>query len=619
MESYVPSNQAINEVMDNAQEALEETKRQEQGKLNETGNEIINRTEKLIFDARRLVNEKNSNDLIQQIIHEGTEVYQDIQQNREQWRKLQKAFGEFDSEALQKKMENMSKTSKLIAIELISSAKFRQSVYDFFTVLASVLVDITHLDRVGKPLREALDEATKVVTRKRRSSKKKAVAGAAEKLKEAGGEAVTLGLDMMDPDKPIVKLSSEQKDSLIEKFRDILRDFSKRERTQAIINGLFDILDLVGRPIAHLTEQAADAAGDVADDKHFNRMLCLTQQLFEAFTRHSLDPLLSHVKVLYLAIKEDEEMKKYFDDLKTFLIRTLEHPERIGSSAVRDEIDSLIDRGQALSNEKKGLRYNFLVMRDEVNKMIYSMEQDPMTIAIQEDIKHLVEMVLLDSKGKVTFKPEVLEQLKIIALSALVKRLRFPLPPITFDDNENLKFTVTGLMMGIQDILPNRIIAENHGIAILDMKEIESGPTVSRAAEAVRVKMENINVHMPEADIWFHKRSFPSVQDSGKATIDIGGSGMDLIFVLKAAMGSDRLFVLEKVECFIHSLDLKLEQTHHDMMYNAVISIFKGFIKRNIEDAIQESLANVFEQLTDQVEKQVVQLRSKMQDTLGPH
>jgi len=644
----IPSNRTINEVMENAEVALEETKCEQRGKLNRTGKEIIEQAEKLIYDARRFVNEKNRNDLIQQIIREGSEVVKDIQENREQWRALQRAMNEFDSDELRKKMDNLSRTAKLVAIELISSASFRQSVYDFFSVLYSVLVDASHLDKVGRPLREAFDQVSgqigvvvekgkevveeelgvgegegKKKRRKRKGKGKKtgeepmkglqeAAGETAEKLKEAGEQAVKLALNVMDPERPLVKLTDEQREILLDKLRDILRNFAKRERTQRIIHGLFDILDLISRPISKLTEQASATAENIVEDRHLTRMLCLTQQLFEAFTHRSLTPLLSHVKVLYRSITDDPELRSYFSELKQFFLSTLEHPEMIGSEETRNRMNELIDRGRALAEQKKGLRYNFSVMREEVNEMIYSIERDPITIALEQDIKNLAEMILLDSNGRVTFKPEVLDQLKVIVLSALVKRLKFPIPPITFDDGENLRFTVTGLMVGIQDVLPDRIIAENHGLAILNMKELETGPNLERAAEAVRIKLEHINVHMPEADLWFHRRSFPEIQDSGKAKIDIGGDGMDITFILKAAKGSDRLFMLEKVECVIHSLDLKLEQTHHDTMYNTLITIFKGFVKRNIEDAIQESVASVFEQLTDQVEKQVKNLRANL-------
>lgn len=611
----IPSNQDINKALESAESTLEETKKEQKGKLNRTGKQIIDQAEQLVFDARRLVNEKNKNDLIQQIIAEGSEAYKDITENREQWKKLQVALNEFDSDELKKKMDNMSQVAKLVAIELISSPRFRQTIYDFFSVLYSVLIDASHIKNIGRPLRDAIREAATVTER----PAQEAAIDAGEKLKEAGGEALKIGLDIMDPGKKMIQITPDQKNELIDSMRDILREVAKRERTQRIITGLFEIVDIIVRPAAQLTEKAAGAASEIADDRHLKRMVTLTQKLFEAFTRSSLDPLINHLKVLYISMAGDDEVRSYMRDLRETLSMVLQKPETLGDQKTRETMGDLIDRGRNLMQQKQGLRENFVGIRDEVNKMVIAMEEDPVTLALQEDVKHLVEMVLLDDRGRISFKPEVLDQLKVIALSALVNRLKFPLPPLTFDDGETLRFTVTGLVLSIKDLIPSKIIAENHGIAILNMKDLEGkGPEVTQAAEAVRIKMEHINVHMPEADIWFHRRTFPEVKDSGKAKIEIGGDGMDLTFILKAAMGSDRLFVLDKVDCTIHSLGLKLEQTQHDTVYNAMITIFKGFVKRNIEDAIQESVANIFDQMTDQIEQQVMNLRSKVKE-LGPH
>jgi len=609
VENYIPSNRQINDTLDNAEHALEDTKSDEKERLNKTGRQLIDQAEKLIFDARRVVNEKNRSDLMQQIIHEGSEVYKDINANREQWKELQGTLGEFDSEALAKKMQNMSTVAKLVAIELISSGRFRQTIYDLFAVLYSILVDASHIKQVGRPLREALSEAATVTERPARE----ALPAAGEKLKEVGSNALSLGLDLADPGKSVVQLTPEQKTELIERLRDVLREIAGRERTQRIVRGLFEIVDLIATPVAHTADKVATTTENITEDRHLTRMLSLTQKLFEAFTRAPLDPLIDQFKVLYGSMVQDEEVRVYVSDFRTFFFDILSNPATLAHEDSKQKISGLIDRGRSLVQQKAALKDNLEQIRKEINTMIYAMENDPLTYAIQQDIRNLVEMVLLDGSGNISFKPEVLEQLKIIALSALVKRLKFPLPPLTFDDQDTLRFTVTGLVLGIQDLLPERIIAENHGVAIIDMKHPDD-PNITKAAEAIKIKMEHINVHMPEADIWFHRRTFPEVQDSGKAHIDIGGQGMDLTFVLKAALGSDTLFVLEKVECNIHNLELKLEQTHHDRLYNSLIVVFKGFIKRNIEDAIQESVANMFEGLTDQIQQQVAGLRLKAKE-----
>jgi len=252
------------------------------------------------------------------------------------------------------------------------------------------------------------------------------------------------------------------------------------------------------------------------------------------------------------------------------------------------------------------------------------MENDPLTVSIQRDVKDLVQMIFLDNQGRITFKPEMLDQLKLIVLSAVVKRLKVPLPEVRADDpNASFAFKVSGLIMSMQDILPERVVAENRGIAVLNVKDktIEKNlgkrcehndAALDKAAEAIRIRLENINVHMHDAEIWFHKKSFPEAEDTGRADIDIGGNGMDLSFVFKTEMGSDRLFTLVSVDCDIHDLKLKLHNTTHDTFYNMFITLFKGTVKSNIEEAIQESMVGIFENLNKQIEAQVKTLRANI-------
>jgi len=270
-----------------------------------------------------------------------------------------------------------------------------------------------------------------------------------------------------------------------------------------------------------------------------------------------------------------------------------------------------------------------MAMQDQFNKMIWAIENDRMTLAIQKDIKELVQMILLDSNGRITFKPEVLDQLKLILMSSVVKRLRMPLPEIKADDpHSSFAFRVSGVIMKIQDVLPERIIAENRGLAILNVKDKSaekdvgkrtdySEPTLGKAVEAIRIKMENMNIHIRDADIWFHKRTFPETEDTGKADIDIGGNGMDLTIVLRTDVDTEKMFGLAAVNCEIHDLKLKLHNTTHDTIYNLIIAMFKGTIKSNIEEAIQESMVGVFANLNTQVSQQIRWLRENMPDVSG--
>eukprot|EP01089_Gocevia_fonbrunei_P016965 TRINITY_DN538_c0_g1_i6.p1 TRINITY_DN538_c0_g1~~TRINITY_DN538_c0_g1_i6.p1 ORF type:complete len:495 (+),score=114.13 TRINITY_DN538_c0_g1_i6:37-1521(+) len=479
--------------------------------------------------------------------------------------------------------------------------------------LYTVLIDASHIDEIGKPLTEAYDRLN--VDNKQ----------AGEKLKEAGERAVNVGLDLADPEKPVT-LTKEQRNVLWNRWKEILNELSKRERAQRMFHGLFDLLNLLYRPFSDLTTKTEKTGEMIRNDKHINNMMVLSQQLFESFTRTSLEPILSHGKVLYTSISQDENLRNEIFAFQDWFLRTLERPESLAEERTFDEFNKHSDEINKILTAKKELRFNLMALRDEFNKSLWYIENDKLNLSIQNDIKELVQMIFLDSSGRIAFKPEMLDQLKLIVLSSVVKRMRVPLPEIRADDpNSSFAFRASGLVLGIQDVLPERIVAENRGVAVLNIKDktIEKDlgkragynqPVLDKAAEAIRIKMENMNLHMHNADIWFHKRTFPETESTGKADIDIGGNGMDLTFILRTDFGSDKLFTLASVDCEIHDLQLKLSNTIHDTLYNMIITLFKGTVKSNIEEAIQESMVGVFDNLNVQIQRQVDNLRANMPD-----
>jgi len=617
----IPSNAEITDKLDTAQHVLEETKHEQKRNLTADGKKIIDVTERIMDDTKAIVHEKNPNDLMQQIVFEGQKFYKDLQVHRSKWYELHKLLenptGDFDSKALLNKLDSMTRAAKLLAIELVSSGEFRQTIIDFFSVLYTQLVDAANLDRVGKPLKEAYENMN--------VSKEKAK----EKLKEAGENAVQMGLDFADKDKSLVTLTEDQKKELWARIKTILNTLSTRERSQRIFKNFFDIVDMLYQCAEDVSCKVTATSQKLANDKHLNNILNMSQQLFEAVSRTSLDPVISQLKVIYASFVNDEEFRRQWYRLREWLLKVLENPDLLNAENAYDEYNEIMTSLNKSFAAKTELNQVFRVLNEECYKILYTMEEDPLATSLQCNIKELVQTVLLDDKGRVTFKPEVLDQLKLIIVSSVVGRLRFPLPEVRCDDKDSsFAFRISGLILNIQDILPERIIAENYGLAVLNVKDKTAEksvvtkvgynqPLVDKAGASVRIKMENINVHIPDADVWFHKRTFPEMEDTGKCSVDIPGRGMDLTFTLRGDASAPGLFVLVKVDCDIHELNLTLADTRHDTIYNMMISLFKGRAKANIEEAIQESMIGVFENLNNQIARQVSLLRSTIPSVLG--
>lgn len=78
---------------------------------------------------------------------------------------------------------------------------------------------------------------------------------------------------------------------------------------------------------------------------------------------------------------------------------------------------------------------------------------------------------------------------------------------------------------------------------------------------------------MEQADIAFHRKTFPRVKDRGMLRMDIGGRGMDLVIQLNAYTRSKDLFRVEFVDCDVHNLSFYLQDTRHE--YVSYLSICK--------------------------------------------
>jgi hypothetical protein len=207
-------------------------------------------------------------------------------------------------------------------------------------------------------------------------------------------------------------------------------------------------------------------------------------------------------------------------------------------------------------------------------------------------MKKLVVDLMLDSSGNFVYKPEVLDQLKVIIVNSIVERLRVPLPTLSVE-GEDLDFEVSGLVLNVSDVIPERVLVESRGKVLLDPKQME----IEGAAHGLRITMNNINIHMPDARLWFRRKSFPKVEDEGRAAIDIGGRGMDLIITLRTLAKPPNFFRVQQVECNVHNLALSLSDTHHDFLYNSLLKLFSGTVKHDIESAIEDNIRGNLEQL----------------------
>lgn len=649
MADQVPTNAEIKNTAESIKSELDITKMETEG-LTGVGEKLLDDAKMVIDSAEKLILEKNQGDKLKRLAKEGEKAREELKDQAERLRRMEAdTLNQIDTDEIKDLATRLMETARLAAREIMTSPSFRQSINDLIALLGDIIrVEDTgststssssscggdcggpaHLDSsnpaAGFKESESVDEAQRKAKRiaGKAQDKGRELAGKAQqKAQEVAGEvrdraekpAQRLMSGEGDQTRNIketvegavnpvlegtgigkrVKLSKEQLDQLWDRFVSLMREITERDRSKRVYNGLFELMRLVRDQAKEVGQETGDQMREVTaelrNSKHLRRTLELSKEIFESFTNKNLDHLIRNVNAIIDKINKDEQVRGYFDSLRGYMMRSMDRPELLNDEAAINEGRRLIRRGRKLQDQK--IYGNISAINNELRELVEAVDQDPATIRLRESMKTLVSDLVLDSSGNFVYKPEVLDQLKTIIVNSIVERLRVPLPTISVE-GKDLDFEVSGLVLNVSDVIPERVLIESRGKVLIDPKQME----IEGAAHGLRITMNGLNVHMPNAHLWFRRKSFPKVEDEGRAAIDIGGRGIDLILTLRTIAKPPNFFRVQNVECNVHNLALSLSETHHDFIYNSLLKMFSGKVKSDIESAIEDNIRGNLEQL----------------------
>jgi len=646
MAEQLPSNKEIKRTAENIKQEIETTKAETEG-LTGVGERLLDDTARVVDSVEQMVLDKNRGDKLQKLAKEGQKASKELRQQGQRLKQMQAdALSNIDSDRIRELATRLMEIARRAGLEIVSSPSFRQNLSDLTQLMGDIIqgsVEEKEEEKGGESSlkqqikgiaqEELLLHAGSIDEAKARSEAhgRKAARRAPEKAQELKGEVVrsragppaeqlargegqqteNIKRTVEGVVNPVlesagagvrVKLSKQQLDQLWERFSTLMRQITERERSKRVFNGLLELLRIVGDQLRGVGDRAGDQLEELNEElqhsKHLNRTLELSKEMFESVTNKNIDQLIHHTRELINIVNEDAELRTYFDELRGFMAHIIEgNPDLLRQEATAKQGRQLIKRGRNLGNRKVYGHIQAII--GELRDLGQVVSQDPHLNRMREAMNRLVSDLMLDSSGNFVYKPEVLDQLKIIIVNSIVDRLRVPLPTISVE-GKDLDFEVSGLVLCLSDIVPERVLIESRGKVLLDPKQME----IEGAAHGLRITMNNINVHMPEANLWFKRKTFPKVEDEGRASIDIGGRGMDLIITLRTFAKPPNFFRVQQVDCNVHNLALSLSETHHDFVYNTLLKMFSGTVKSDIESSIADNIRHDLQELNHLLKNQ---------------
>jgi len=237
--------------------------------------------------------------------------------------------------------------------------------------------------------------------------------------------------------------------------------------------------------------------------------------------------------------------------------------------------------------------------------IIASIKNDPATASFVDATRNLVADLLLDKEGRLTFKPEVLVQMRNLVLSMVIQQLRtIPVPQIK-GHYENYDYELRDLNVTTGDLLPDWIHIKVENDMALNTKEL----TTETAQANITIKVTNMRTNIENLKFWFRREGVVNIEDSGTADVGIKGEGasitIELKFDFKNRRPGQNLFKVTAIECDLNDISVHVTESKYDWIINALTWIFKNNLKQTLEESIEGTLRSSIEHMELQMSQMV--------------
>jgi hypothetical protein len=242
--------------------------------------------------------------------------------------------------------------------------------------------------------------------------------------------------------------------------------------------------------------------------------------------------------------------------------------------------NDLYEKGRYLLRERYRGHTDIIV--DETKFLADQFEKDPQNQALAESFQKLFKDLGRDTDGKVTFKKDLVRDLRDVIVPGIFENVRYvPIPRIEVSD-PMVDVVVENLCIESDNLLPNVVEFGSDNYFRWGRKKISN-----KHDNKIMISMSGIQADLRDVSYYIKKKQgFPSITDRGIMDIFLGGEGLSVKIAASTAQNNDKeSFVkLDKVNVSIKHMDIKLKKSSHKILFNS----FKPLLFRVVRPALQK-------------------------------
>jgi len=383
-----------------------------------------------------------------------------------------------------------------------------------------------------------------------------------------------------------VKISDEEWDRLNDDIARVLVSLSQHSTYHDGIQRLFNLIDLWR---GQLKETARELKADAAP--HARRAQVETEELVISFSgREAFERFKESLRRLIEHVEKDENAKKYLGELREFILDT-KNADQIHKEEFKNRSRNLVSRGRELVEEFK--------YSDELNDFLDRTQELFDNISNDEFVtmlRHYAGLVAedisyTDTEGRTQIDLDAIGKLRNVIGPVLAESFKYiPVPRIERSD-ENREYWVDNIVVCGYDVLPDNIRFQIEGDSEVSIRDIETKSSNTRLI----ITLKNIRTELKNLTFFYLKKTFPSITESGCATLRLSGDGATLTLIFQVLQNpEDKVPRLGEGEVYfdIHQLEILYEKgsLKHDILVPLVTNMFKQQIQLEIEREVERSI-----------------------------
>ncbi|RCI03683.1 DNA ligase (ATP) [Rhizopus stolonifer] len=399
------------------------------------------------------------------------------------------------------------------------------------------------------------------------------------------------------------RVPKEKQDELLHRLQSVLSEIQRHPDYQDAIETLINLVKTWSSRLGKMSDDVQvqkDQESRHLAEKEF-------KTLVETWAQgKSIDPLLHGLQDVIKDAHQDPELREYYHSVMDYIKRLVREP---GYAESTTEGERLMDRGRQVIKGNYKDHLNFL--SNESRSYLNLIAKDPVARELSDRLAKIHRDLWMDGEGNPAFKPHLLNDIKMTLLPAFMDEIRYiPLPRIEYSDKQ-YDIVVENLVISGDTLLPNVFDTKIESFNSFSLKSDQSKPS----SQSLLLRMSEIQADIDDVVFFYNKKSgFPKLQDSGVASMTVGGKGITLVLRIHNAMDPNKTFKVDYCKCSVDKLKVKVNDSRHNMLYKTIAPLMMGTIRKQMAKTIESMVIERLELFDQKITRSIVNTNQRLQD-----